>query len=32
MFALNPELIEEGSKTLYNAYLGKQKIFWTLTT
>lgn len=23
MFALNPELIEEGSKTLYNAYLGK---------
>lgn len=23
MFALNPELIEEGSKKLYNAYLGK---------
>lgn len=23
MFALNPELIEEGNKTLYNAYLGK---------
>ena len=23
MFALNPELIEEGSETLYNAYLGK---------
>ena len=23
MFALNPELIEEGSKTLYKAYLGK---------
>lgn len=23
MFALNPELKEEGSKTLYNAYLGK---------
>lgn len=23
MFALNPELIEEGSKTLYNAYLAK---------
>lgn len=23
MFALNPELIEQGSKTLYNAYLGK---------
>lgn len=23
MFALNPELIEEGSKTLYNVYLGK---------
>lgn len=23
MFALNPELIEEGRKTLYNAYLGK---------
>ena len=23
MFALTPELIEEGSKTLYNAYLGK---------
>lgn len=23
MFALNPELIEEGSKTLYNAYFGK---------
>lgn len=23
MFALNPELIEEASKTLYNAYLGK---------
>lgn len=25
MFALNPELIEEGNKTLYNAYLGKTK-------
>lgn len=25
MFALNPELIEEGSKTLYNAYLAKTK-------